>query len=103
MGIQDCYEMQFGGFYEEISGKLMHRMTITNLSPEICKKNTRPKSTDRVPPSYSSCWQTRFGKTLSNRYGGIEPHFDLASCQRGPKGIDGISYENIGKRQNNIL
>ena len=38
MGIQDCYEIQFGGFYEEISGKLIHSMPITNLNPEICKK-----------------------------------------------------------------
>ena len=40
MGSQDCPEIQFGGFYENISGKLIHRMPITNLDPEACKRYT---------------------------------------------------------------
>ena len=40
MGIQDCPEIQFGGFYEKTSGKFIHRMPITNLNPEACKEYT---------------------------------------------------------------
>ena len=40
MGIQDCPEIQFGGFYDKMSEKFIHRMPMTNLNPEACKKYT---------------------------------------------------------------